>query len=90
MSPAPSAAFAYALALATETSTLAIARRAYQLWEAEGRPHGCDLQHWLRAEEEIGLELAEAIARSSATPEKIGTWTVVEARKTASRSEPGT
>jgi hypothetical protein len=23
---------------------------AYWIWEDEGRPHGCDLDHWLRAE----------------------------------------
>jgi hypothetical protein len=31
-----------------------IGRRAYQLWEAEGRPEGGDLRHWLRASEEVG------------------------------------
>lgn len=23
---------------------------AYHIWEEEGRPHGCDLEHWLTAE----------------------------------------
>ena len=27
-----------------------IRERAYQLWEAAGRPDGCDLEHWLQAE----------------------------------------
>jgi hypothetical protein len=27
-----------------------IARYAYHLWEAEGRPHGRDLEYWLQAE----------------------------------------
>lgn len=27
-----------------------IRERAYQLWEAAGRPEGCDLDHWLQAE----------------------------------------
>ena len=27
--------------------------RAYALWEAEGRPIGCAVEHWLRAEAEI-------------------------------------
>lgn len=26
---------------------------AYKIWEAEGRPHGKDLEHWLRAEEQV-------------------------------------
>ena len=30
-----------------------IARRAYELWEAEGRPHGHDTDHWARAEREL-------------------------------------
>jgi hypothetical protein len=34
-----------------------IARRAYELWEAEGRPHGGELQHWLRAETELMARL---------------------------------
>jgi CBS domain-containing protein len=29
------------------------APRAYAFWEREGRPNGCDLDHWLRAEAEI-------------------------------------
>jgi hypothetical protein len=31
----------------------AIRERAYQIWEAEGRPDGKDLDHWLRAEAEV-------------------------------------
>ena len=30
-----------------------IAERAYELWENQGRPHGCDLIHWHEAEREI-------------------------------------
>ena len=30
-----------------------IAKRAYALWEVEGRPRGRDLDHWLRAEAEL-------------------------------------
>lgn len=30
-----------------------IAKRAYALWEWEGRPTGRDLDHWLRAEAEL-------------------------------------
>jgi hypothetical protein len=28
----------------------AIRKRAYSIWEDEGRPHGEQLEHWLRAE----------------------------------------
>ncbi len=30
-----------------------IAERAYEIWENQGRPHGCDLMHWRQAEQEI-------------------------------------
>lgn len=30
-----------------------ISLRAFQIWEAEGRPEGRDLEHWLRAEIEL-------------------------------------
>jgi len=36
------------------TGSDAIARRAYDLWENEGRPEGCNLRHWLQAESELG------------------------------------
>jgi hypothetical protein len=35
-------------------SSDAISRRAYEIWEREGRPDGCDLRHWLEAEQELG------------------------------------
>ncbi|MGD0188958.1 MAG: DUF2934 domain-containing protein [Roseiarcus sp.] len=31
-----------------------IAKRAYAMWELEGWPTGRDLEHWLRAEAELG------------------------------------
>jgi len=30
-----------------------ICKRAYEIWESEGRPHGRDMDHWLRAEAEF-------------------------------------
>ncbi|HMR31809.1 MAG TPA: DUF2934 domain-containing protein [Geminicoccaceae bacterium] len=40
-----------------------IRTQAYQLWEAAGRPEGCDLEHWLQAEAIVsGTPLAEAPA----------------------------
>lgn len=32
----------------------AIARRAYEIWEAEGRPHGRDREHWEAAARQFG------------------------------------
>ena len=30
-----------------------IARRAYEIWEEAGRPHGLDREHWLQASAEV-------------------------------------
>jgi len=30
-----------------------VLRRAYQIWEEEGRPHGRHLDHWFAAEHEV-------------------------------------
>ena len=32
-----------------------IRERAYALWEAEGKPHGNDLEYWERARELVGM-----------------------------------
>jgi len=36
-------------------STEDIARRAYEIYEREGRQPGTELQNWLKAEAELGL-----------------------------------
>jgi hypothetical protein len=41
-------------AVPSYSSAEAVSRRAYELWENEGRPEGCDLRHWLQAEQELG------------------------------------
>ena len=33
-----------------------IERRAYELWERDGRPEGRDKEHWQQAEQEIAAE----------------------------------
>ncbi len=33
-----------------------VRERAYHLWEADGKPHGRDLEFWERARELIGME----------------------------------
>ena len=38
---------------ADESAHIKIELRAYQIWEDEGFPTGCELDHWLRAESEI-------------------------------------
>lgn len=33
-----------------------VRERAYHMWEAEGKPHGRDVEYWERARELIGME----------------------------------
>lgn len=39
----------------SSVSADAISRRAYEIWENEGKPEGGDLRHWLQAEQELGV-----------------------------------
>ncbi len=32
-----------------------VEKRAYEIWLNEGGGHGCDLDHWLRAEREVAV-----------------------------------
>lgn len=47
-----------------------ISRRAYELWEKEGRPEGCDLRHWLQAEQELGVSRSDdgSLAETRSSP----------------------
>lgn len=42
-----------------------ISRRAYELWENEGRPEGSDLRHWLQAEQELSARKSGRSPESS-------------------------
>ena len=42
-----------------------IQKRAYQIWEAEGRPDGYDLAHWRQAEREMAPAKPVRAARGS-------------------------
>jgi hypothetical protein len=33
-----------------------VRRRAYEIWEAEGRPEGKEFDHWARAELDVAAE----------------------------------
>ncbi|MGH8019128.1 MAG: DUF2934 domain-containing protein [Opitutaceae bacterium] len=52
-----------------------IGRRAYEIWESEGRPEGKEKQHWFQAAEELAKARAtddrrtEAVAPPSAATE---------------------
>jgi hypothetical protein len=43
-----------------------VKRRAYELWDADGQPHGQDQQYWFRA---LG-EIASAAAATIKPPRK--------------------
>ncbi len=46
---------------APDAETLeSIRRRAYALWEQDGRPEGRELSHWLQAEHEIRQSIGSA------------------------------
>ena len=50
-----------------------IAKRAYSLWEIEGRPSGRELDHWLRAEAEmlaVSTDLATMVPEVSVKPRR--------------------
>ncbi|MBB5221588.1 hypothetical protein HNP73_001509 [Amaricoccus macauensis] len=42
-----------------------IARKAYELWEAEGRPEGRDVAHWHQAQQDVAEPVIEPIPQSS-------------------------
>jgi hypothetical protein len=55
-----------------------VARRAYEIWEEDGRPEGRDHDHWVRAEQDVLATPAEQDA--VATP--------ADSAKPASRRKP--
>jgi hypothetical protein len=42
----------------------AISRRAYELWEQEGRPEGNDMRHWFQAERELSSTSSDSSVRT--------------------------
>ena len=57
----------------TQIAQTDVAARAYQIWESEGRPHGCELDHWLRAEAELSVAAPATIAAPEKRREVPGT-----------------
>jgi hypothetical protein len=50
-----------------------VSRRAYELWENEGRPEGSDLRHWLQAEQELaGMHTTGDSANERTSPRNTG------------------
>ena len=67
-----------------------IARQAYELWEAEGRPEGRDVAHWHQAERNVTdpvvapIPEAPPVAAAGTAPEtaaETAVETAVEAKK---------
>jgi hypothetical protein len=59
-----------------------IAKRAYEIWEREGRPHGRDREHWLKAVEEISASIvADPVVLKPAKPRKVAGPKAVAAPK---------
>jgi hypothetical protein len=42
-----------------------ILKRAYEIWESEGRPHGRDKDHWFLAKAELSTVVAPTMAEPS-------------------------
>jgi hypothetical protein len=69
-----------------------IRRRAYEIWEQEGRPHGEDLAHWIKALEEIesGTEKIEKPAsKSGARAKSVRASSASRSAATASKERSG-
>lgn len=49
-----------------------IRTRAHAIWESEGRPHGRDADHWLRARQELEQDDALKGHPGNTTPGQVG------------------
>ena len=66
-----------------ETIRQSVAERAYAIWENEGKPHGRDVDHWLRAEVEAGK--TEVNVDPPLEPEKQPAASAKSSKKIAAR-----
>ena len=46
-----------------------ISDRAYAIWEAEGRPEGRELEHWVQAELDVTAERAYGLWEAAGRPD---------------------
>lgn len=73
----------------TESVYERVKKRAYELWEEEGRPWGRDMIHWERAHQEIaaGSEAAPPIRVASVeTEDVVAGEAIVKVKAPAKRS----
>ena len=47
-----------------------IAERAFEIWEREGKPEGCERKHWFDAEEELQKEAGRGNRQKIGTTNK--------------------
>lgn len=47
-----------------------IRARAYALWQGQGCPSGCELEHWLLAKEELHQQQGTSRQADSTAPDK--------------------
>ena len=66
-----------------------IQRRAYEIWEREGRPHGAHERHWREAEKEVGTAPA-AKAKPAKSKAAAPTAKAAKAVKAAKPAKPKT
>jgi Protein of unknown function (DUF2934) len=50
-----------------------IRRRAYDIWESEGRPHGRDEEHWRRAQQDVARESRSGAGTQAVPASRVGT-----------------
>ena len=64
----------------------AVRKRAYDIWEREGRPHGRDFEHWVRAQVELTAEVIPAADIRLAAPPRPSAKTAKAAAPKRSRA----
>ena len=64
-----------------------ILNKAYELWEAEGRPTGRDMEHWFQAEILISQELSKAKPAAKASAKAKGEATAKSKEKAPAKSK---
>jgi len=62
---------------------------AYHIWEEQGHPHGCDVEHWLKAEavwQEKQGHAAPAVQHAAVAQKPASAIQVKEARTTQTQT----
>jgi len=69
-------------------SAEAISRRAYELWEKDGRPDGNDLRHWLQAEQELRGSAAGSTSQRNGNDGVTGRYTDTPQTRAPAATKP--